>query len=367
MRCSGMRNDLWMPRASITTGASLRLSRPGARPVTSSAVVGLPMRGVVARGRRRPTIGLPPHGESAAQSACAVRAHAGPHGHARDRGLRGGDAAGHGGARPGGPARAVPGAAPAGGDAVLPARVRGHPAAGRRRRATAVRCDRRRAERSRAERAHGRAGRGARCAALVAVKVSGRLGGEGRRRRRARCRGGLVARRRARAGPRRARPGVAGAAGARAPRSGGVGAGRAARCWWRSCASPTSPRSACRASCCAGSPAPPSIAAYERGADRGGCRGAGASRPTWRRSACCSCSSPISSSSAPRRPPATSPSRSRRASSRSTTTSCSGRPTRCSTATRCWPGRRRSTASPASTCWRPGSRSRRSATARSGC
>ena len=51
----------------------------------------------------------------------------------------------------------------------------------------------------------------------------------------------------------------------------------------------------------------------------------------------------------------------------STTTSCSGRPTRCSTATRCSPGPRRSTASPASTCWRPGSRSRRSATARSGC
>ena len=175
----------------------------------------------------------------------------------------------------------------------LPARVRGHPPARGRRRATAVRRDRSRTERSSAERAHGRAGRGA---------GGGAGRGQGlrptraarRRRRRPRRRGGVVARRGARARARHARPAVAALLALERRGSGGVGARR--------------DRAAGGAVVLRGSPLdqPAGPGALRRRrrrgdrrararADRTAAAAAGASRPIWRRSARCSCSSPTSS------------------------------------------------------------------------
>ena len=215
--------------------------------------------------------------------------------------------------------------------------------------------------------AHGRAGGGA---------GDGAGRGQGlrparaarRRQRRARRRGGLVARRGARAGARHARPRVAAAAGARAPRSGGVGAGRARAAGGARCASRTSPRSALPGLVLCALAAAAGDRRLRARADRAAAAALGPrGRPGGARRRCSLLVPdlvifrPEEAAGRPRRR------RSRRASSSSTTTSCSGRRTRCSTAARCSSGRRRSTASPASTCWRPGSRSRRSATARSGC
>ena len=90
------------------------------------------MRGVVARGRRRPTIGLPPHGESAAQTARAVR-------RPRWRSTVALAVAAFGVVMPLVMVAIAPAVLPApfpaqhqrGGDAVLPARVRGDPARSR--------------------------------------------------------------------------------------------------------------------------------------------------------------------------------------------------------------------------------------------
>ena len=285
MRCSGMRNDFWMPRASITTG---RVAAAGASGRPTGDVVRCCWASHAWSGRTGAT---PANYRVAA--AWRVRgpvsarrsAHAGPDRHARGRGLRGGDAGGHDGAPAASrPAGAVPGPEPA--------RRRRCPTCSRsgsssRWRvvagAAACRRDRRRAERRRAERAHGRAGGGA---------GGGADRGQGLRPARAaatasrscsppRRSGGSA---RARAGARRARP----RRGRRCWRSSAAlrrrGRWPRSRCWSRCCASRTSPRSACRASCCARSPPPPR--SPPTGAcGSGGCRGAGASRPIWRRSA----------------------------------------------------------------------------------
>ena len=132
-----------------------------------------------------------------------------------------------------------------------------------------------------------------------------------------------------------------------APRSRAAALAAASRCWWRCCASRTSTRSACSASRWA----PCAAAAIALAAER-------APRRLPRRwgvavaldvavvgAACCSLVPdlvifrPEEAAGRPR-------GRARdRASSSSTRTSCSGRPTRCSTAARCWSARPRSTAS----------------------
>ena len=264
MRCSGMRNDLSMPRASITTGPSLRRAHRvhrSRRPLSLGfpCVSGRP-------GRRRPTIGLPPHGESAAQSARAVRAHAGPGRHARGRGLRGGDAAGHGRVAP----VDLPAPFPAQNQraetlsyllafgVILPAR-------GRRRRDGCARI-----------------AAGPNAPALIVltgVLAAGRRRGRGQGRRPAR--GAGRRQRRPCSPPRRlwwlgaglvlARapaPGVAGAAGARAPRSGGVGAGRARGAGRAAVLRRTSRRSACRPRARGWPPPPPRSPSARRLAGR---------------------------------------------------------------------------------------------------